>query len=179
MSQRGMTLVELLVGTALIVGGGGALLVGMHYAMAHADYLSDFQVAVNAAQGKLEELALTSFMTLSTDPKFADARAATGQCVGLEEDRNCSGTLEAGEDINGNAILDEPLVGARLNIRFVHPGADPALLDLYVAACWASHGRAIGEDQNCNGRLDAGEDKNGNGIVDSPVMLTTRVATKE
>ena len=100
--QRGMTLVELVVGTALLVGGGGALLMGMHYALIHADYLADFQRAMNAVQSRLEELSATPFGTLLA------ARTAEGQCMGLDEDRNCDGLLDAGEDANGNGWLDSP-----------------------------------------------------------------------
>jgi hypothetical protein len=178
-----MTLVELVVGTAVLVGGGGAMLLGMHYAMVHSGYLNGFQIAMNAAQGKIEELSATPFDTLLTGAAFAAARTAAGQCMGLNEDRNCNGALDLGEDLNGNGSLDEPLPSARLTVRIQAspPGAiDPTLLDLYVAACWTAGGRDIGEDQNCNGTLDAGEDINPtNGWADSPVMVSTRIATRE
>ena len=180
-SQRGMTLVELVVGTALLVGGGGALLMGMQYAMIHANYLNDFQLAMDAVQSRLEELSATSFNTLLTDPTFAAAQTPAGQCMGLNEDRLCTGQL-AGQDLNGNNVLDEPIPGARLNIRIAPfpPGTtDPTLLTLYVSACWSSRGRAIGQDLNCTGVLDAGEDLNGNGWLDSPAMASTRLADND
>ena len=201
MSDQGMTLIELLIGTALLVGGGGALVMGMHYGMLHSEYLSEFQVAMNAAQGRLEELASTDLDTLWTGAAFAEARAGTGQCMGLGEDRNCNGVLNAGEDTNGNGVLDEPLAGARLIVQIKAspvilpddwcappPAAcapptvtptDPTLLDLHVAACWRTRGRNFGEDVNCNGRLDAGEDVNVNTWADSPAMATTRVGVRE
>lgn len=177
--RRGMTLVELLVSTALLVGGGGALLVGLHYSMLHADYLGSDQVAMNAVQGKLEELAATNFDALSAN---LAAQAAAGQCMGLGEDADCSGTLNGGEDINGNGVLDEPLPGGRLNVRIwssIPGAASPTLLDLHVSACWPTHGRTIGEDQNCNGQWDVGEDVNGNGLLDSPATASSRVARKD
>ena len=180
--RRGMTLVELLVSTALLVGGGGALLVGLHYSMLHADYLGSDQVAMNAVQGKLEELAATNFDTLLTGVTFQGARTAAGQCMGLGEDANCSGTLNGGEDVNGNGVLDEPLSGGRLNVRIwssIAGAASPTLLDLHVSACWPTHGRTIGEDQNCNGQWDVGEDVNGNGLLDSPATASSRVARKD
>ena len=174
-----MTMVELLVGTAVLVGGGGALLIGMQYAMAHSDYLRDFQLAMNATQGRLEELSATDFDALWTGNQFAAARTAAGQCIGLNEDRNCNGQLDAGEDLNANNVLDEPLPGGRLWMKIQRsiPGPqEPTLLDLVVSACWATRGRRVGEDANCNGQLGAGEDANGNGLLDSPVMASTRVA---
>jgi prepilin-type N-terminal cleavage/methylation domain-containing protein len=183
MNRKGFTLIELMVGTALLVGAGGALLVGMHYALMHSDYLSDFQIAMNAVHGRLEELSATDFDFLKNDATLADARTPEGQCMGLEEDRNCNGVLDvaAGEDLNGNNQLDEPLPGARLWVRIQEsppgtPMATARLLTLHVAACWSVRGRAIGEDQNCDGDLDAGEDLNENGMLDSPAMASTRIA---
>ena len=178
-----MTLVELMISTALLVGGGGALLVGMHYAVAHSDYLSDFQMAMDSAQGRLEEMASTSFDTLLTGAEYIPARTDQGLCRGLGEDRNCNGQLDGGEDLNGNNQLDEPLPGARLNILIKNLAGSPphgveSILNLYVSACWTTRSRRIGEDQNCNGFLDAGEDLNGNGWLDSPALASTRVARR-
>ena len=187
MRQRGFTLIELLVATLLLVGGGGALLVGMQYSMFHADYLSQFQIAMNAAQGKIEELSTTSFDTLWSGVEFTDARRSyppgpSGRCAGLGEDTNCNGVLDAGEDLNGNNLLDEPLPGARLLIQIrsadTRTPTNPSLITVHVAACWTSRGRRIGEDVNCNGVLDANEDKNNNGWADSPSMADTIIARK-
>ena len=162
MASRGMTLVEVLIGTAVLVGGGGALLLGMHYAMAHSDYLSHFQIVLQGAQGELERLTSESFDTLAGGGQYAGARQ-TGQRVDLNNAEVPGGTL-----------------GVQLK---TFPAGTPfqtaTLLDLHVAACWTSRGRAIGEDQNCNGVLDAGEDANGNGWIDSSAMVSTRVARKE
>jgi hypothetical protein len=180
--ERGLTLIELVLSTALLVGGGGALLLGMHQGLRHSDYLRDLQVALNAVQGRLQELSATEFTTLWTGVEFTAARTAAGQCMGLYEDRNCDGILQAPEDLNANGALDEPLAGARLWVRLreIPPGAtNPTLLDLYVSACWTSRSRAIGEDNNCNGVLEAGEDDNANGWLDSPAAASTRVAVRE
>ena len=190
MTQRGMTLVELMIGTALLVGGGGALIMGMHYAVAHSDYLADFQIAMNAAQARLEELAATNFTTLVTDVRYAAARTAAGQCTGLGEDWDCDGNLDAGEDLNNNGQLDEPILNARLTVHIKNldgtaPTGNSTIVNIHVAACWRTRGRAISEDLNCNGQLNAGEDTTGggaralNGLVDSPAMASTRVAVKE
>lgn len=159
MAQRGMTLVEVMIGTALLVGGGGALLLGMHYTLVHSDYLSDFQVAIHAAQGELERLSNENFGTLWTGAAYMGARQ-NGQRV----------------DIN-NPELPGGVLGVQIQ-PFPAGAASPTLLDLSVAACWTSRGRRLGEDQNCNGVLDAGEDLNGNGWIDSPAMVSTRLATK-
>jgi hypothetical protein len=45
-----------------------------------------------------------------------------------------------------------------------------------VVVCWRQGNRVIGEDQNLNGVLDAGEDLNNNSMIDSPAGLVTRIA---
>jgi hypothetical protein len=59
-------------------------------------------------------------------------------------------------------------------IYVTNPSADIAQVTLTF--CWRQkNGRIIGEDANLNGQMNAGEDKNGNGILDSPVKLTTTI----
>ena len=176
---RGLTLVEVLIGTALLVVGGGALLVGIRYTTIHADYLSQCQVAMNAAQGLLEQLAATDF-SLLTGGQYGAAFAGAQRC--WLEDLNCNGAQDAGEEAFGTSRVSSLLGGGTLDLQIRQPADDaarnpdnPALLDLHVAACWQSRGRAIGEDRNCNGVLDSGEDANTNGWIDSPVMVSTRV----
>jgi len=187
-AAKGLTLVELLIGAALLTAGGGALLLGMNTAMTHTDYLAQYQVAMNAAQGQLEQLVAAPFDSLWNGLEYQAARNDTawprGQCVGMGEDRNCNGRLDAGEDLDGDNVLDEPLPGGRLSImiRAADPRnpANPSLLDLYVAGCWQVRGRRIGEDQNCNGRLEFAEDSNPrNQLMDSPVALNTRIGRRE
>jgi len=52
------------------------------------------------------------------------------------------------------------------------------LLQATVSVCWRQKNRVIGEDKNLNGALDAGEDANGNKIIDSPVELTTLIVNR-
>ena len=50
------------------------------------------------------------------------------------------------------------------------------MLKVTLVFCWKEkNGRALGEDKNISGSLDAGEDTNGNGTIDSPVKVTTYV----
>ena len=183
MTQRGVTLVEFLLSAALLVSGGGILALWIRYAGLHMDYLGQSKVAMNAAQGLLERLAATDMDVLWTQPEYAAARGAGQRC--WVEDLNCNGFLEPGEDMNDNGTLDSgPLLnGGALTLQIRQPAADrannpgrPSLLDLHVAACWRSAGHPIGEDQNCNGVLDPGEDTRDIGWIDSPIMVSTRVA---
>lgn len=168
-AKRGFTLIEALVGMALLLGAGTALLLSFLAAVAHAEYVSRLQTAVNAAQGQLEALMAESVTTIASDAQFAPARGS-GQCVGIVEDPNCA--------------LGTAARSGRLAVQIKNPDGSLAtsasdMVDVHVAACWVIRGRIIGEDVNCNGHLDAGEDLNGNGWIDSPAMVTTRIARKE
>jgi hypothetical protein len=55
---------------------------------------------------------------------------------------------------------------------------NPELLLVIISICWKEGNRVVGEDVNLNGLLDAGEDSNGNNIIDSTVKLVTQVANR-
>jgi len=49
---------------------------------------------------------------------------------------------------------------------------NPQLLQVFATFCWRqSNGRVFGEDTDLDGQLDAGEDSNANGRIDSSVQL--------
>lgn len=53
------------------------------------------------------------------------------------------------------------------------------LLVVTVSVSWQQrNGRVVGEDLDLDGQLDAGEDKNANSLLDSPVELVTYVYNK-
>jgi len=154
-----MTLVELLLGTALLVGGSGALLLAMHQAARYGEYLSQRQLVMNVVQGRMEQLASTSMDVLLVSP-------ARLQGSGVAE-----------------PIPELPNGSLHVKVRDADPmNPDlPSLLDLHIAACWrTSDGRLItGEDVNCNGLFDAGEDTDGDQWMDAPVELSTRISRQE
>ena len=47
-----------------------------------------------------------------------------------------------------------------------------------ISVSWRQGNKIIGEDTNLNAVLNAGEDKNGNNMLDSTVELTTRIANR-
>jgi len=55
---------------------------------------------------------------------------------------------------------------------------DPEFLLITISVCWRQGNRVIGEDINLNGALDAGEDTNGNLIIDSTVELITQMVNR-
>ena len=103
---------------------------------------------------------------------------------------NCNGVLDAGEDGNANGLLDPAPVLPALVMFHIAPAdlrnpASPALVDITVSACWGQRGRRFSEDVNCNGQLDVdpatgiSEDLNADGIINSPAMVSTRIAKRE
>ena len=55
----------------------------------------------------------------------------------------------------------------------------PELLYVKVVVSWKQRSnRVYGDDKNLNGQADAGEHVDANGMLDSPVQLTTRVFEK-
>ena len=57
--------------------------------------------------------------------------------------------------------------------------SDTAYADLKrvrVVVCFKSRGRLFGDDTNLNGALNAGEDVNNNGRLDSPAEIVTLIA---
>ncbi len=193
-THNGFSLVELLVSTGLLVGGGGVLLAGMYHGLLLVDYLSDQQVVVQAVQGKLEELAAMDFDELATGVKFVEARTPRGMAMCAGEDANCDHILNPDEvDTNGNGRADQllPLCKLHVRIRTVPTKAETfttaTMLDISVAASWRLRSRCIGGEDSispnpadrCNGLLDKGEDRNGNGWLDTPVMFSTRVARRD
>jgi len=143
LSESGMTLVEVLIATLLFVGGGGALLFGMHYAMIHADYLRQVQVATNMAQGRLEELESMPFDSLTTQ----------------------AGTMTFG-------LPGDPAAIRATQVQAVTPN----LMDLHVAVCWRHRRRQIGEMNGATACQDSGD---AGWWVDSPAMVSTRVARRD
>jgi hypothetical protein len=166
----GLTLIEVVIGTALFVTGAATLLLGMHYAMIHSSFVRQSQVAMNAAQARLEQLAATNIDTL-----LNMAGALAGRLLEAPGD----------PDWPANAPF-AALPNARLaiQIRTVPPGA-PApnnIVDIHVAACWTHRGRTIGEGGADATGVPRCQDTSGDPAtwaVDSPVMVSTRIARRE
>ena len=56
--------------------------------------------------------------------------------------------------------------------------SNPELLKVTISVSWKQGNTVVGEDRNLDGSLNAGEDSNGNGILDSPVELTTLIVNR-
>lgn len=56
--------------------------------------------------------------------------------------------------------------------------SDPTLLLVTVTFTWQQNdGRIMGDDTDMDGEIDAGEDDDGDGMLDSPIMFTTAITS--
>ena len=142
--KNGFTLIELVIGVGILL----VTILGVMSVYNHSILLGRFSeervLALESAQGKLEEMRSHSFATLQTDYSSGGAP--------------------------GNTFAPTGLTGMGA-VQFFDQG-NPAL-GIRVIVCWQEKGRFFGEDRDLDGTLDAGEDTNGNGRLDSPVELTT------
>jgi hypothetical protein len=101
---------------------------------------------------------------------------ATNAALGLVEEIRTSAFSQIIADYDGlNFVLNDiPQSRGRVYID----DTNPELLEVTVSVCWNQNNRIIGEDRDLDGVLDAGEDGNGNGIIDSPVQLVTRISNR-
>lgn len=162
MNRAGLTLVELLMTILIMVGGGGAILFSMRAASIHTELLKQNQIAMNAAQGRLDQLASEDFAVLAKDGRYRDARVSSQQ-----------ETFPALPDGVMALQIRQPASDQARHAA----GSDPSvlgsaeLLDLHVAVCWTHRSRVIGET-GCTDGPD-------NGFwVNSPVMVSTRMGIR-
>ena len=147
----GFTLIELMLAVSILaICLCGILLTYINMYMM-SDLSRDFTLVNSAIQAKMEEAKKTSYDNLS---------ALNGA------------TFDINGFISGNAK-------ARIEVSDVTIRAAPAeiLKKVKITSCFfKSRLRVVGEDLNCNGALDSGEDQNGNGNLDRPVELITLMA---
>jgi len=142
---KSFTLAEVLLAIAILIVAVSTILVTYLACFVLIDTVKNINIATSAAQGVIEEIRSTPFTQIVTDYS------------GL------------------NFVLND--IPESRGVVYVDD-TNPELLEVTVSVCWKHRNRVIGEDRNLNGVLDAGEDANGNAIIDSPVELTTRIANR-
>jgi hypothetical protein len=139
-STRGLTLVELLIATLVMIPVCLAILYTFFQCMEYNDLARNSSIAVRACQQRMAQIENTSY----------------GQIFAA-----CNNVSFTATGINGRGV------------SYVD-NSNPQYLKLTTSFSWRQKsGRVIGEDTDLDGVLDAGEDKNANGILDSTVLLTT------
>jgi len=142
--KKGFTLIELVIATGVFLITILGVLAVYNHSILLSRYSEGRVLALESAQGKLEEMRSHSFTTLQAD-------YSTGGNP-------------------GNTFTSAGLTGMG-NVAFFDQ-SNPAI-GVQVSVSWREKGRLFGEDANLNGVLDAGEDTNGNLRLDSPVELVT------
>lgn len=145
--QQGFTLIELLV----VVGILAVVILGLIQTFLLGSVLADLSnrktLAVGEAQDKLEEVLNHTFGAITAD--YA-AGGTPGNTFSLSQ-------------TTGRGVITLTTLSA-------------SLIQVDVVICFQyRNGRIYGEDLDLDGVLDAGEDANGNGVIDSDVRLATYI----
>lgn len=149
--NRGFTLVEILVALFILVIGIIGTLQLFNYCAYLAEMSGNTNYVIDQAQSKIDEMRSTAFSNI-----------AVNYAAGGTPGNTFNVTNPAGKGI---IIIDSST-------------AD--LLTVEINVSWKNerNDRIIGEDMDLDGVLDAGEDINGNGKLDSTVKLITLIARK-
>jgi type II secretory pathway pseudopilin PulG len=144
-SGAGMTLAELLVAVAILIIAIAGILTSYLRCLELNEVARNFSLSVKAATSRMEAIHSTPFAQIKTT--FDKVTFAV-------------------PDVEG------------IGVTYVDDSTADLLL---ITACvsWRQRsGRVYGEDKNLNGQINAGEDLNGNGMLDGPVKLQSRFFTR-
>ena len=143
--NQGFTLLELMFAVAILVTVVGGMVRLFVFTSTQADIAGRKTIAVSEAQTKLEEIRNVDFDLITTN-------YGSGGTPGNTFDLSL---------IDGKGII-------------YIDSSNAELLVLEVVISWNNkYNRVVGEDKDLDGMLDAGEDANSNGKLDSSVELVT------
>lgn len=141
----GFTLAELLIVAAILVILFGGVLTAFFRSIQLTEISRNSSTALLVVKNRLAQITNTSFAQI-----FAAFNNATFTTAGL----------------------------TGMGVSYVD-NTNPDLYKITVAFCWREkNGRVFGEDLDLDGQLDAGEDKNGNGLIDSPIQIISSIFKK-
>lgn len=143
--ENAFTLPELMISVLIL----GITFVGMLLTFVKCMDLNELSrnsmIAVAAAKTKAEDIKNSSFNTIYTNYNAVPF------------------------DVTGFAV------GTAKGVSYVD-NTNPDLLLVTISICWKQKsGRTIGEDTNVNGILNAGEDKDADNAIDSPVQVVSYI----
>ncbi|MBI5416184.1 MAG: hypothetical protein HZA29_05155 [Candidatus Omnitrophica bacterium] len=142
LNNKSFTLSELMIATLIFTLTFAGVIVVFFRCMELSEMARNTSAALNACKSRIASIEDTAFSQI------------TG---------TYNNTTFTAPNVNG------------IGVTYVtSPGAD--LRQVTTSFSWKEkNGRLMGEDANINGQINAGEDVNGNGILDSPVKLTTYI----
>lgn len=147
--KKGFTLVEILVSTAIMAIAITSTLQILMYLLQMNEANQVSVACMNRVQGIMDEIKRVNY-----------------------------------DDIvlyNGDTFTVDELTARGIRHRgviYVNEIEASFLSDVKVVISWENRSRIIGEDRNFNGALDGGEDLNGNGQIDSPIMIESTLVNR-
>src|SRR3989338_319004 len=143
-TQKGFTLVELLISSAILMIAIVGILVSYLRCLELAEIAKNKTTAMNAVKSRMEQIKNTDFANV-----MANYNSVTFTTPGL----------------NG-------MGGSYVTTTIINPDVLEVTISFSLKQ---TNTHLIGEDTNLNGVVNGGEDKNGNGILDSPVQLVSSI----
>jgi len=183
----GMTLVELMLAAALLAVGITALLGAFLGQLTLNEHARNLTWGMNDASRVMERLRqLNSGCAAGTLPSAVSTVGASWDAWLADTSANGGGgksvqnvnelVVVTCRDLNGGALQSDYCATNQTGSGEWHtkPVANTSLdpINVSVAVCWRHRERVIGECSWINGTLSA-SDADGDGVVESPAMLTT------
>ena len=143
--EGGFTLLEIVISLGVLAVAVLGVLAAYNASLTLGRESQGYLLATEAAQAKLEELRKHDWDTMVADYSLGGAQ--------------------------GNTFVPNGMAGTGVGtITFLTPVVT-GLREVRVVVCWREKTRIFGEDADLDGVVDAGEDLNGNSVLDSPVEL--------
>ena len=158
--RRGFTLVELLIGAVILMIGIVAMLSVLVSQSTLNEHARNVTWALNDANRVMERLRQQNSGSGCTTPSAAAPTGFASWDVWLADTTASGG---GGKSVQPTPATNELVV-------LTSSGSDP--LTLTVSVCWRHRNRTLGECSWTGTQLTP-SDTNGNGVIESPAMLST------
>lgn len=167
-SKNGFTIAEVLLAVAILAFALCGILATYLASFNLASISKNTNIAASAAQSVIEQIRATPFTTLAD--RIQPQIRLNGNFYNLANLGNNRWSLAF-------SVNNMP---ANMGVAYIDidNAVTPKILKATVSVCWLQGNRVLGEDVNLSGSLNAGEDANANGIIDSPMELTTQIANR-
>ena len=180
--RNSFTLVEILISLSIAAFLTAAVLSIYPALFQGIDTSAAITTAVEAAKGKIEALKFKGVASIISDSSIKKYNPSSQSPIAnkFTDCGNCDCSLQVNKDNYDTCRYFGTDKGNYSGVFYVEdwqPSHDILLLEVVV--CYKAGKRVIGEDQNLNGQLDAGEDVNNDGKITSPVTLKTIITSAQ